>query len=571
MSLCVRLAVILARVGLRQIRDNDTRLYMTAFESCGNLEAAVTAFTAGISEEDMRNYKETFSTKLWLGFINHPDTRRALHLPDHIPLLKADCNKAVESALKVDSLKDIRGLFSFLLEHLRITVYTGNFDLLDGSWSNEVFLDSLWHWPERSKWFLARRYVWRPLPCTIKDSDDGGSSSSSSKAGRHHPWLCPPVSSAKPDTVYGYSKSYDHLSFVTVAQAGHMVATTQPARALELFYRFLHDLPYYNPEQEDVNVADAQQICSVLQCNRAGHGRCDTQSTDCLCEYGWTGAACTIPVWRITEQLFKTSLFRPTVLSTYTHASTLSPQSTHMFYFSLDESTLKALNEADRRKSRDDAHFIRVTAGQQVDRLSSAGAATCTFEPPLQLKVELRELGKPASGPFHLSTSVYWNSQFQNSDSSSSIRFFGDFDPSNLFLGRNMHGDRQSLGPRVLSILTSPSNEHVNLVGLTQCDHYAIKVGNSEGSIEDISYELHVTLHESVMDSVAAVVTRSDPFSARSWTSFVLLSVLPWSLLVIAAVAYAVQQVAYRRSSEKCAAGANEATPLLQRTLVDAR
>ena len=99
--------------------------------------------------------------------------------------------------------------------------------------------------------------------------------------------------------MFGYSKSYEHLSFVVVAQAGHMVATTQPRRAHELFFRFIHHLPYYNVEQVKQNEEDAQQICSVLECGRAGHGECNTATTDCQCQHGWTGPACTIPVMRI--------------------------------------------------------------------------------------------------------------------------------------------------------------------------------------------------------------------------------------------------------------------------------
>ena len=547
-----------------QILDNATDLYKSAFDSCGNLESAITAFTSGIQWEDMRNYKETFSTKLWLSFVNNRDTRRVLHVPDHIPVLKADCSTLVESALNVDSMKDIRGLFSWLLNRLRVTVYTGNFDLLDGSWSNEVFLDSLWHWKERAKWFLSRRYVWRPLPCSIRDSENSNISRSSSSS---MPSTCPPVSSAKANEVYGYSKSYDHLSFVVVVQAGHMVATTQPARAHELFYRFIHDLPYYNPEQKEMNNNDAQQICSVLECDRSGHGRCDPRSTDCMCDRGWTGTACHIPVWRITDQLFQSSLLSTgTTLSTYTYASTLPSQSTHMFYFSLDESTLKGLNKAERRHSHD-PHYIDVTVGRQPDRLSAAGAATCTFEPPLLLKVAVREMGRAAAEPFHLSTSVFWNSYFQNADSSSAIRFFGDFDPSNLFLGRNLHGDRQSLGPRVLSILTSPSSEHVSVVGLTQCDHYAIKVGNSEGSIEEIPYKLQISIEESVVGEgqqgmMGGAAARDGSSSAHSWLS-VLLLVVPWCLLLCAAVMGCWRYAALRSSTAKWTA-ASEATPLLR-------
>ena len=509
-----------------QIRDNDTDLYESAADSCGLLETAITAFTAGIQWEDMRNYKETFSTKLWLAFINNPTTRHTLHVPPTTPLLKSDCSDLVAQALSVDSMKDIRGLFSFLLNRLRVTVYTGNFDLLDGSWSNEVFLDSLWHWKKRAQWFLSRRYVWRPLPCSVRNNtaSDG---------------ICPPVSSAKADDVYGYSKSYDHLSFVVVAQAGHMVATTQPARAHDLFYRFIHHLPYYNVEQAEMNDEDAQQICSVLECDRVGHGKCDTTSTDCMCDHGWTGTACTIPVWRITDQLFQSSLLRiGTTLSTYTYASSLPSQHTHMFYFTVDESTLKGLNAAERRHAGD-PQYIHVSVGRQPDRLSAAGAATCTFEPPLLLRVAVRELGRAAAEPFHVSSSVYWNSYFQNADDASAIRFFGDFDPSNLFLGRNLHGDRQSLGPRVLSILTSPSAEHVSVVGLTQCDHYAIKVGNSEGSIDEISYRLEVTVEESVVGEgqqgmAGGTAARGELLVGTSWVGW-LLAVLPWCLFLGAA------------------------------------
>ena len=43
-----------------QVLDNSSASYLTAFDSCGKLEDAVTAFTAGIQAEDMRTYKEPF-------------------------------------------------------------------------------------------------------------------------------------------------------------------------------------------------------------------------------------------------------------------------------------------------------------------------------------------------------------------------------------------------------------------------------------------------------------------------------------------------------------------------------
>ena len=533
---------------------------MAAFDTCGNLEAAVAAFSAGISMSDMRDYHEEFSIPLWAAFINDEVTRRVLHVPDTVPLLKADCSKIVESALNVDSMKDIRGLLSFLLTYLPITVYTGNFDLMDGTWSNEVFLDSLWHWEDRESWFLSRRFVWRPLPCVTQSADDSSSSD------YNHLPMCS-ESKADPHEVYGYSKSYGHLSFVVVTQAGHMVPTTQPERALDLFYRFLHHLPYYNKHQEKLNNEDAQKICAVLQCDREGHGRCDTSGTDCQCDEGWTGPGCTINVKRISNQLFQQSWLRATTLSTYIHRAVLSPQSIQMYYFQVEESTLQALNKAKRRKPSD-PHFIDVRPGTPGDRLSSAAAASCSFEPPLQLKVVVREARRSTAAPFPLSTSVHWISAIHNEEDSSAIRFFGDFDPANLFLGRNLHGDRQSVGPQLLSIDSSSSSDHITVIGLTQCDHYAVKIANSEGSIYDIPYEIEVTVREILTEAqdttaVSWDLADSSSLTAQFWMSSSWFSLSPWILLLLTAFAYCWLYISYRHLVASHTS-IHEATPLLR-------
>lgn len=389
-------------------------------------------------------------------------------------------------------------------------------------------MDSLWDWDDRSDWFTSRRYVWRPAAALH--------SNEVFKAEKEH-FLQKHVAltSSGDEDVYGYSKSYGNLSFVVVSQAGHMVAASQAEKAADLFYRFTHQLPYYNTMNETDDRAidkNADQICRLLECSRAGHGQCDVKSAKCRCDEHWTGSTCNIPVHHMTSDLLPLddtnthsnstrhttkphgSIEQPshrgrhpaTPLGVYRHHQELGVQRTDLYYLHVTPERLEQLRlnrslVIHRRSS--------YSSTQTIDQVQ----ASCTFSPHLRLRISLHEhpivlhnpdgsrmtkhernLGLTSDG--HLTLTVNWVSAFHNKSPHNATLFLGSFDTNNLFFGSAGNSDAQWIGPKLLASMASPSNRQRVEVEVSRCDHFAIKVSNDAGAVHAIGYRVEVGLSE---------------------------------------------------------------------------
>ena len=400
--------------------------------------------------------------------------------------------------------------------------------LQDGTWANEVLLDSLWDWDDRADWFTSRRYIWRPLPVLH--------SNRVFRAKKEH-FLKQHVdfSSMGDEDVYGYSKSYGNLSFVVVSQAGHMVAASQAEKAADMFYRFTHQLPYYNDfnaSDERVNDESAGKICKLLDCEKAGHGKCDKKTAKCECDDHWSGATCNIPVHHMTDYLLplteddrSTSSTRetsghhgshdhpahrgpypPTPLGIFRHHQELGVQRTDLYYLHV---TPQRLEQLGLNRSLIIHRHSSFSSTQTIDQVQ----ASCTFSPHLRLHIVLREhaiplhnadgtlmtkhernLGLTSDG--HLTLTVNWVSAFHNRAPHNATLFMGSFDTNNLFFGAAGNSDAQWIGPKLLASMASPSNRQRVEVEVSRCDHFAIKVSNDAGAVHAIGYRLEVLLAE---------------------------------------------------------------------------
>ena len=499
------------------ITETSEELLIKAEHACGRMHTLILAMSGHVETSDLRRYTAVFNRTLFTDFLNHPQLRSAWHIPSSYPLLKSDCNSVVHERLRADTMRGVRGLLAFLLYSMPVTVYTGSFDLKDGTWANEVLFDSLWDWDDRAAWFLSRRYIWRPLRELPANSAYVNATRAFLVNHTDNVFL-----SSGAEDVYGYSKSYGNLSFVTVSQAGHMVASSQPQKAADLFYRFTHTRPFYNDESDadrQLNAKDVGEVCELLHCDADKHGYCDERTALCVCDDNWTGATCTIPVHHITSEVVpvpasqrreSASERHEPASGLYTHYSIVSPQHTDLYYLHLTPDDVKAV--FDREVKRHSSY----TSHQTVDNVM----ASCTFKPPLLLRVHLvesaaphltdehgrplskreRNLGLPSDG--HLTLSALWTSRFHNRSPRNATLFLGSFDASNTFFSSGGATDAQSIAPKLLGYLSSPSKHHTLHVWVERCDHYAIKISNMQGALHDIAYNVSVELGRPSADEV---------------------------------------------------------------------
>lgn len=140
-------------------------------------------------------------------YLNRDDVQAALHVHNR-PLPWSDCTDAVEYSEK-DLLSSMIPVYRALLAtKLRIMVYSGDVDGIVPTTGTRAWVEGL---------KLKVKASWRP-------------------------WLTP-ASARLPQQVGGYVTEYAGLTLATVRGAGHMVPYTQPARALQLFQRFLGAKP----------------------------------------------------------------------------------------------------------------------------------------------------------------------------------------------------------------------------------------------------------------------------------------------------------------------------------------
>ena len=209
------------------ITETSEHLLLEAEAACSRMHSLILAMSGHVDTSDLRRYTDVFNKTLFVDFLNDPALRREWHIPSSHPPLKSDCNSDVHQRLRADTMRGVRGLLPFLLYSLPITVYTGSFDLKDGTWANEVLLDSLWDWDDRASWFLSRRFVWRPLPSLAQNKEMQNRTSHFLQNHTSNLWL-----SSGAEEHYGYSKSYGNLSFITVTQAGRRTRLPPPFPAL---------------------------------------------------------------------------------------------------------------------------------------------------------------------------------------------------------------------------------------------------------------------------------------------------------------------------------------------------
>jgi serine carboxypeptidase-like clade II len=143
-------------------------------------------------------------------YLNRRDVQAALHVP---PMGWAMCSDKVDYAADDVTASMLPNWRRILASNVAALVYSGDVDAVvpftgTRKWIDELRLDTVGGGGGRWAALIAEVQAWRP-------------------------WM------GSDGQVAGYVTAYDGLTFATVRDAGHMVPWTQPARARDMFSRFL--------------------------------------------------------------------------------------------------------------------------------------------------------------------------------------------------------------------------------------------------------------------------------------------------------------------------------------------
>jgi len=226
---------------------------------------------------DVRKFVPSTNKTLIDKYLNQDVVRTALHVPAEKKKYSTNAKSDVYVNMKYDILRSVKHLIPFLMKHVRILLYNGNFDLQDGPVGTEQYLFSLgipeFRRAPRNLWFVDQK-------------------------------------------IAGYEWSHDSLTFLTVHGAGHFVPTDRPVTGIEMIRKFLNNEKYCK-ENETVPLSfttltpdefreylevdekgehrvpcaiTSEVLCKKLMKDCYGNGHCERGH--CVCKPGFTGEDC---------------------------------------------------------------------------------------------------------------------------------------------------------------------------------------------------------------------------------------------------------------------------------------
>jgi len=141
-------------------------------------------------------------------YLNLPDTQNSINVR---PTIYVHYNKTVETYLVDDWMRSVATVMPTLLDNYKVMIYNGQNDVILGSPPAENFIRTI-PWSGQLDYLSTKKIIWRIHP---SDSEPAG-----------------------------YVRQVDNFVQAVVRDAGHMVPTDQPARALDMITRFVNNIPF---------------------------------------------------------------------------------------------------------------------------------------------------------------------------------------------------------------------------------------------------------------------------------------------------------------------------------------
>eukprot|EP00123_Amoebidium_parasiticum_P012616 comp21475_c0_seq2/m.29729 comp21475_c0_seq2/g.29729 ORF comp21475_c0_seq2/g.29729 comp21475_c0_seq2/m.29729 type:complete len:419 (-) comp21475_c0_seq2:5-1261(-) len=125
-----------------------------------DLSDFVSHLSGGVSNYDIRTTKDSYSQEDEVSYLNNPEFRKAVHV-DALPVLKSTCSDTVMDFMQGERVKSSREILPELMAGgVRVLLYSGQFDLIDGPLGTERYMDDL-QWDGAEEWASAERRMWR--------------------------------------------------------------------------------------------------------------------------------------------------------------------------------------------------------------------------------------------------------------------------------------------------------------------------------------------------------------------------------------------------------------------------
>ena len=261
----------------------STLNYTAANLTCPRLLNYVTYTSAGVNLYDQRRWDDSFSRPLLAAFMDSPDARKALNVPDIANRSYADdCSADVAAAMALDVYHSTAVLLPALFARLPVLLYNGDFDIKDGSRGTEELVTSLPGWPDRFAFLQQPRFPFYSTSTPF-----------------------PPPPSTAPD---GFSQSYGNVTTVVVTRAGHFSPRDQPQAVLSMLQRWVKGTPLCAMVGGDGRcVVNGTAGCELRGRCGADEKRGQCQDDRCVCGLApsgvqWGGAMCEVATTNVTGE-----------------------------------------------------------------------------------------------------------------------------------------------------------------------------------------------------------------------------------------------------------------------------
>lgn len=269
---------------IRSVHNRNTTEQDTP---CAEMKSFIQLTSGLINNYDIRRFDPSTNKVRMEQFLNLPETREAIHATEadseHLKDKYVSCNSdKVYYHLRHDIMRDVRGIFPILARHIKVLLFSGNFDLQDGPVGTEHYVLSVAN--QLGQYSQSPRNLW------FVDED-----------------------------VAGYEQTFANFTFISAFGSGHFYPLDQQRNARSMMESFTSNRPFCSPGQsikikylaqapdeylpylKDAATGTYMLPCEIHQfvCQHVlkschGHGKC--VGGMCQCDDGYTGEQCLDPL-----------------------------------------------------------------------------------------------------------------------------------------------------------------------------------------------------------------------------------------------------------------------------------
>ena len=192
--------VVVQGIERKTIQAIETENWATVYSAIEDVYQFIGLRSGNVSLYNVRSFNFTVPP-YGISWANSSASKSLLHVPSTLPFVFS--SMPAFNALIPDIGKSVKGLFPYLLQHLKVLLYNGQDDLIISPSGAENWIDSI-PWPGQAGFAATGKTVW-----TVQGQ------------------------------IAGYVRSFEGLTQVVVLKAGHGVEYFQPENALAMVNTFI--------------------------------------------------------------------------------------------------------------------------------------------------------------------------------------------------------------------------------------------------------------------------------------------------------------------------------------------